>query len=493
MCNTLCNCIMILCIFLANVNTIFSQSFIDNLDDLYIKNDSTNLWGNIYKTFFNRDSFNKSYAIVIGIGNYKSDWNDIESAYFDAINMKNYLINDAGFDYVHILTNSMATKHKINKIMEETFPEILTNNDRFLFYFSGHGTERILRDIPYGYLVLQNCREFSYGEMITMQDIERWDNLIQHTKQVLFMLDCCFSGLAGKQLKSPLATKKIERLSQYSHHLITSGTANEEAVASVKNWGGSLFTSSFLRAVKGNADLTSEDYAKDGIISLKELMKYIGDCIDDETLKLKSRNKLSKGIRMSPQISDLKNNEGEFFFISKGFKNQRVGNDFGNKLAKGWPINSKGRVIDYDYFKINYSNISTLIRQDSTSLINWMNRNLAFEINDTIKTFMFYEHGDIISKAIFRLYDEIYELFLLYKKKDKNIHMGLIKDSSFYMLIDYPTSSHSLLTFKGTVQKNKEGIISSINTWHEKLTQEEEKEFYQLFLSWWSTVQKLNY
>lgn len=335
---------IIICLLAISLADLSSQTFKDNIEDVYQKQ-GTRGWGDIFSRFFNRKVFKKSYALVIGIGDYQQGWTKIESPYYDALRVRDFLIDDAGFDYVVTLTNSKATKQKINKLMEETFPNLFHANDKFLFYFSGHGTQRVVGEVAFGYLVLQNCSLKSYGGMITMDDIERWDRILYQNRHVLFILDCCFSGLAGQQRKSPLMDKKLARLSQYAHHIITAGTATEESVASVKKWKGSLFTDSFLKAAAGRADLSSRDFEIDGVVSLKEMMKYIGDRIDAESVKIKSRNPLSKGIEMSPQISDLQDNEGEFFFITKHIKNQKSGNDPDTALDHGWPVESKGDAI----------------------------------------------------------------------------------------------------------------------------------------------------
>ncbi len=327
-----------------------------NSDEIYQKDTGVFTWGELYSWLFRRSVFNKSYALIIGIGDY-NEWPTLESPYHDAIQMRDFLIKDANFDYVFTLTNASASKERINALMEDFFPNILTENDRFLFYFSGHGTQRQIGDKLFGYLVLQNSEsEKSYGSMINMLDIERWDNLIYPTRHALFILDSCFSGIAGQQLKSPLDTKKIERLSQYGHHLITAGTANEESFASMNNWGGSLFTYAFLEAARGKADLRSVDYDADGIVSLKELMKYIEDYIDQTSVALKAQHPLSKkGITMSPQISNLQQNKGEFFFISDSFKEQYLaGRDvsaltYGDLQDKGLPIdNLSQKFLEFD-------------------------------------------------------------------------------------------------------------------------------------------------
>ena len=338
--------ISILLIFILFVKT--SQSGEFDIEEIYQKQDTAS-WGDNFFSIFGRKEFGRSYALVIGIGDYK-EVSSLEAPYYDAVRVRDFLIETGDFDYVVTLTNAKATKEKITKLMEETFPNLVRKNDRFLFYFSGHGTQRLIGNVPFGYLVMQNSSLESYGNMITMDEIQRWDDLIYNARHVLFVLDSCFSGLAGQQHKSLLTEIKLERLSQYSHKLITAGTAGEKSLASLRKWHGSLFTDSFLKGASGKADLSSKDYKADGIVSLMELMKYIGDRIDDETAKQSKRFLPSKKIKMSPQISDLQNNEGEFFFVTDKIKNKRAKKspDIEKEINNYTPVNAESTKIKYD-------------------------------------------------------------------------------------------------------------------------------------------------
>ncbi len=161
---------MIVCPIIITSNNIFAQDWKTNIDEVYQKKDSRT-FGDIYSWIFNKKIFNKSYALVIGVGDYANGWPTLEAPYYDARRVRDFLINDEGFDYVVTITNNKATKNKINILMEETFPELLKENDRFLFYFSGHGTQRIVGESVFGYLVLQTCGLDSYADMITMEEI----------------------------------------------------------------------------------------------------------------------------------------------------------------------------------------------------------------------------------------------------------------------------------------------------------------------------------
>lgn len=332
-----------------------------DVDSVYVK-PTEKAWGEVFKPILKQNTFSKSYAIVIGIQDYRKGWGTLDAALTDVFRVRDYLIESDQFDFVVTLTNSKATKEKISYYMDDLFPSKIKSGDRFLFYFSGHGTQRKTGQFITGYIPLRNSHIDSFSTMISMDEFQRWDKLISEATHALFVLDCCFSGLAGRQIKANGKQMTIDRLSQFAHHLITAGTENEKSVASLSEWNGSLFTDSFLKGISGKADLMGEDFNEDGIVSLTELYAYIGQCIDNETVK-------SRSIKMSPQISELLSSDGEFFFISDTYKKKLIDN-------KSYSVSSKN-VVNKDPGTVGFGKISIF------SLLNgklFLNGNYAIEI-----------------------------------------------------------------------------------------------------------------
>ena len=293
-------------------------------------------WGKIFSKLFQRGTFNKSYAIVIGLSDYSGEWAPLESPYYDALKVRDYLIDKAGFDYVVTLTNREATKDAINKYMEETLPDMIGDKDRFLFYYSGHGTQRELGDRVRGYLPTLDSGKQTWGDMISMDDIERWDENVHKAKQVLFVLDSCFSGAAGVQTKGKGQKLYLDDLSKYGHHLITAGTKDQESYGSMKRWDGSLFTWAFINGLSGKADAGSKEYPLDGVVSLTELSEYVKKKIKDEAAE-------DKSVNQSPQIHRLGDSEGEFFFIAEETRLKSLDTEGEKVIEHGWAVEVKGR------------------------------------------------------------------------------------------------------------------------------------------------------
>jgi tetratricopeptide (TPR) repeat protein len=246
----------------------------------------------------------KSIAVVIAISNYigtrAGGYPALPTTKHDPDKMLAFLLNDAGFDTVYLLTDEDATKAKIDKLMTDVMPTVVTGRDRFLFYWSGHGDQRFSGDgRPFGFLPLADSKSKEFSGMVSMQDLERWDRYLD-ARQALFVLDACLSGLAGFQTKAPL-NARLEQLSLPARHLITAGTKDEFVIAGDR-WGGSLFTDSFILGAKGQARSPS------GIVSLPVLLDFIQERVARE------RELVNWSKSLTPQIQSLQHGEGYFFF-----------------------------------------------------------------------------------------------------------------------------------------------------------------------------------
>jgi hypothetical protein len=129
-------------------------------------------WGQLLADYLGYQGYSKSYALVVGISNYTEGYTDLPTAN-DALKMKTFLIDEAGFDYVHVLTDGHATIDRLRDLMIDDFPNRMDANDRFLFYWSGHGVTRG----AHGFLPVANTPKNRYAKMISMDNIQQWKRL----------------------------------------------------------------------------------------------------------------------------------------------------------------------------------------------------------------------------------------------------------------------------------------------------------------------------
>lgn len=264
-------------------------------------------WGDWFSSLFGRSGSGKSYAIVIGISRFKYYQN--LNTTNDPIEVKNYLLDEAGFNSVRLITDEQVNLRKIRKIMDYEIPKTLKSNDRFLFYWQGHGETDTKGRHPFGYLPVTDSPKDRFDTMLDMADLTKWDKKIR-VKQAFYLLDACFSGFAGYQVQNGSRKRTLEQIDRPSRQILTAGLANEETLV-LNQKGSSIFTSALLDGMRGAADTHFKNLNKDGIISARELEVYIKRRVAEES----SNANWSKPI--TPILSRLNQHEGDFFFFTK--------------------------------------------------------------------------------------------------------------------------------------------------------------------------------
>jgi TPR repeat protein len=263
----------------------------------------------LLKRLFEGNPFGKSYALVVGVGDYDdvAAFPSLAAPAQDALRVRDFLRDEAEFDYIVMLTDRDATRKRIDHLMDSDLPNRLHANDRFLFYFSGHGVTRTLdkrNGTRRGYLVLEASHKDEWDEMIDMPRVQEWAENLSNVRHVLFLVDACFSGLAGYQIKaSSDRDKTLERLALPSSYLITAGGDQDESFSVGDE---SLFTRAFLDIARGRINPPP-----DGIVSLDDMMVRIKRVFD-------AKRAASERINMHPQLFAAResNNDGEFFFLT---------------------------------------------------------------------------------------------------------------------------------------------------------------------------------
>jgi len=273
------------------------------IDETYNRR-GPNIWStDFYTRMIGRNAFGKSVALVVGVGNYDR-FPKLSAPASDAMRVRDFLRDEAGFDQIITLTDEKATYSRIAELMETVIPDAVGQNDRFLFYFSGHGVTRNLALTKRGYLVLKNSARGSWQDMIDMERMKQWTENVAQARHSLFLLDACFSGLAAFEVKAgDVREKTIARLMQPGHHIVTAGTEGEETFIYKEQ---SLFTQAFLSAARGDGMSP-----QDGIVSLNEMMSRVNRILDAKQAEVGDK------IRMTPRHyhARISNNAGEFFFL----------------------------------------------------------------------------------------------------------------------------------------------------------------------------------
>ena len=274
--------------------------------------------------------FKRSLAVVIGINHYINGIPELKTAVNDANQLALILEENYQYQVLRVLDGE-ATKDKLSSLFAAFEEQTLAlpndskihleADDRFLFYFAGHGFAQDgldNADGPVGFLVPQDARR-DEDTWLKMQRLH--DALIKlPCRHLLIILDCCFAGTfrwAGRE-REVVRSQKVyrERYDRFiagsAQQVITSAAYDEKATDSLyrfgqrgDNQGHSPFAELLFQALNGEADFTS-----DGVITATELYLYLRDKITT---------------KQTPELSQLKRHDkGEYIFPVPSFDRNQL-------------------------------------------------------------------------------------------------------------------------------------------------------------------------
>jgi hypothetical protein len=208
---------------------------------------------------------------------------------------------------VFTLYNEKATASNIKSMLGTTLRSKVRSNDRVLVFFAGHGqTDRMPKGGQMGYLVPYEGRHNDlYGTCLSMSTLRETSKMIP-SKHVFYIVDACYSGIAGietRSIPSADASAYLRKLvSLPAVQIMTAGRAKETVIEGPQFGGGhSVFSYNLIYGLsEGTADLNG-----DGLIPASELYAYIAPRITRDS-----------GGRQTPKIFNM-DGDGEFVFFTK--------------------------------------------------------------------------------------------------------------------------------------------------------------------------------
>jgi formylglycine-generating enzyme required for sulfatase activity len=240
--------------------------------------------------------YEESHALVIGVSDYTAGWPDLESVTKD-VESVSAALEGQGFNVVRVLN---PTKRELAAAFGDFIDQYgYDAENRLLFYYSGHGYTQELHGRPVGYLVpsdAPNPNEDRKGfsrKSLRMTQILSWSKQIE-AKHALFLFDSCFSGSVLKE-RALVVPQQIRRVtSKPVRQFISAGSAGQTVPAD------SIFRPSFIRGIRGEADLD-----KDGYVTGTELGLFL------------QKRVASYDTGQTPQFGKIKDplyDEGDFVF-----------------------------------------------------------------------------------------------------------------------------------------------------------------------------------
>ncbi|BBD68031.1 WD-40 repeat protein [Nostoc commune NIES-4072] len=300
-----------------------------------------------------KHKFNRNFAIIIGINDYINGIRELETAVPDAHklaqiiqkqhqNLKQQYQAQNKYE-VQLLLNKRVTFSKLKQLIED-FKQgqipfdnekvAITESDRVLFYFAGHGIALEAlenQEGPVGYLIPQDATLGDSSTYLPMQELHDALNALP-CRHLLAILDCCFAGAfrwaSLKREILPKVTVYKERydrfISDAAWQVITSAADDQKALDSLGQRGkvqdgnevNSPFAKALFDALRGDTE-ESADLNKDGIITATELYSYLRDQVE-----ILTENHYK---RQTPGLCPLrKHDKGEFIFLLPNFDRDKL-------------------------------------------------------------------------------------------------------------------------------------------------------------------------
>jgi|GEM_PF-5243385 len=207
------------------------------------------------------------YALILGVSDYPGSIQDLpyarEDAYVFALALQKYTNWDPA--NVHCYYDSLATKQQVYNSLS-LFKSKMTDNDIFVFYFSGHGSQG--RDIAPFDEITDGKDEFicTYGstptDFIRDDELGTWLKNLPTSNTLVLLNSCSSGGFIGSQYNADL-TKC------HGSVVITACAADEDTT-----WYP-LHSSSVFSFVVSRAIDIFFDNNGNGQLAAEELWEYI--------------------------------------------------------------------------------------------------------------------------------------------------------------------------------------------------------------------------
>ena len=195
-------------------------------------------------------AFNKSYALVVGIGSHRH-MPPLASPGAGRAQDEGATSTRKASDEVVTLVDDQVTLDAFRH-PQRYLQGKMQANDRFLFYYSGHGVTDGTGTSTRGFIPLTvETDDGRHRNSIAMLDLVRWLKSLS-VQHLMVVLDSCFSGLAvdGMEMKSNMIgqpnpkidAEALNRMARGpARYMLIAGGAGQQSFGGAR-WNGSLFT-----------------------------------------------------------------------------------------------------------------------------------------------------------------------------------------------------------------------------------------------------------
>jgi len=214
-----------------------------------------------------------SYAIVIGIEQYRQKLPRAEFAAHDAKIISEYLTKTMGYPEENVITllNDRALKSDMEKYFDRWLSNNVEKNGRVFIYYSGHGAPNA--NTGDAYLVPYDgdptfIAETGYPITRLYQSLGKLK-----AKEIIVVLDSCFSGGGGRSVLAKGAKPLVITINTPNikkNISVITASSGDQISSAYEEKGHGLFTYFLLKGIK-NEDVVRQD----GSIKMDDLFDYI--------------------------------------------------------------------------------------------------------------------------------------------------------------------------------------------------------------------------
>ncbi|MBI3378678.1 MAG: ankyrin repeat domain-containing protein [Nitrospirae bacterium] len=219
-----------------------------------------------------------SYAIVIGIEQYRQKLPKADYAVADAKTMTEYLTKVMGYpeENVVTLTNEHAAKSDFEKYFEKWLPNNAEKDGTVFIYYSGHGAPNPKTGDAY---LVPYDGDPSFIEQTGYPLKKLYESLNKlQAKEIIVALDSCFSGAGGKSVIAkgarPLVMNLEHDIKLSKNMIVLSASSGDQISSTYEEKGHGLFTYFLLKGIK------------DGIIEIGKLFDYLKPHVGRTAIKV---------------------------------------------------------------------------------------------------------------------------------------------------------------------------------------------------------------
>jgi hypothetical protein len=215
-----------------------------------------------------------SYAVVIGIENYRQKLPKADFATRDAQTVTDYLTKVLGYPEENVVTllNDHATNVDLAKYLEQWLSNNVEAGGTVFIFYSGHGAPNPKTGDAY---LVPYDGDPSFIDKTGYSLRRMYDALGKlPAKEIIVALDSCFSGAGGRSVLAEGARPLVMNLKNATNvpknMTVLAAASGDQISSTYKDKGHGLFTYFMLKGIK-HEDVTRPD----GSIKIDDLYSYV--------------------------------------------------------------------------------------------------------------------------------------------------------------------------------------------------------------------------